>query len=449
MVLKPCFLSFYSDMRIKLILLLMLAIAAVEASAQTLYSRSQKNKYTLVQDYIDSLNIYKQRLDQALAGNDSLRAELDLTRKRPESYTMLTPLTYFGKVTGRSFSINGGDAAQMLIDSNMADMYVRRPDLVKDSQRKLNESGGIAFVPKAPVSQNVNFTTQQEREEGAVSDEPTIFTPVDLAPVRPNFWVFNGDYSLQFLQNYVSGNWYKGGESSYAMIGAVTLQLGYNDKSKVKFDNKLEMKLGMMSSQGDSVHSFKSSEDLIRLTSKLGVQASKRWYYTLQMLAETQFTHGYKSNETKVYSDFLSPLKLNFSLGMDYKVEWCKKRLTGTVNISPLAANLKYYDREANALSAGLEEGKRSKWDYGSTFTADLTWKFSDVVRWQTRLYAFSTYHRTEVEWENTFTVQLSKYISTKLFVYPRFDDNVKQRDDKYGYFQLKEYWSLGFNFTM
>lgn len=436
-------------MRRTLTILLLLPLIAVVASAQSNHNRSQKNNYTLVQDYIDSLKTYRQRLDQALAGNDSLRTELAISRKRPEGYTLITPLTYYGYVTGRTFRIDSRDTEQMMLDRAMTQMYVRRPDLVKDSQRKLTESGGIAFVPKAPVSQDVNFTTQQEKEEGLVSYEPTIVDAVDLSLVKPNFWTFNGDYSLQFLQNYVSDNWYKGGESSYAMIGAVTLQLNYNDKSKVKFDNKLEMKLGMMSSQGDSVHGFKSSEDLIRLTSKLGVQASKRWYYTLQVLAETQFTHGYKSNDTKVYSDFLSPLKLNFSLGMDYKVEWLKKRLTGTVNISPLAANLKYYDREANALSAGLDEGKRSKWDYGSTFTADLTWKFSDVVRWQTRLYAFSTYHRTEVEWENTFTIQLSKYISTKLFVYPRFDDNVKQRDDKYGYFQLKEYWSLGFNFTM
>lgn len=403
-----------------------------------------------VQTYKDSLKIYKQKLSDALSGNDSLRQQLELTRRRPETYFMLTPLTYFNGVTKRSFQISrDGDDAQGSIDQAMYYMYLKRPDLVKDHQRNISETGGITFVPTGPMHQNVNFTKQSEAESEPVADDIVVFAPVDLVKVKPNFWTFNGDYALQFLQNYVSANWYKGGESSYAMIGAATLQLNYNDKDKIKFENKLDMKLGMQSSQGDTIRRFKSSEDLLRLTSKLGIQASKKWYYTFQLLAETQFTHGYKSNDSKVYSDFMSPLKLNFALGMDYKVEWLNKRLTGAFNISPIATNFKYFGRQDLAQSAGYEEGRHGKWDLGSTITADLTWKFSDVVKWQTRLYAYTTYHRTEVEWENTFTLQLSKYISTKLFVYPRFDDSASKRNDTYGYFQLKEYWSLGFNYTM
>ena len=232
------------------------------------------------------------------------------------------------------------------------------------------------------------------------------------------------------------------------MIGAFAFNANYNDKEKIKWDNRLEMKLGMQSSQGDNEHKFKSSEDLIRLTSKLGVQSINHWYYTLQAIASTQFTHGYKSNDATVYSDFMSPLNVNLSLGMDYKVNWLKGKLAGTVNISPLAANFKYVDRLALSTKYGIDEGKHALWDLGSTFTTDLQWKFSDLIRWQTRLYAYTTYKRTEVEWENTVTFQLSKYISTKVFVYPRFDDSAKEKDSKYGYFQLKEYWSLGFNYT-
>lgn len=425
-------------------------IAASYTNAQTRNSRLGAFRHsatTLVRSYSDSISNLRKQLGSELSAEDGQTTSLD--RKRPESYSMITPLTYFNAVTSRSFGASESNEIQDGYDMAMARMYVKRPDLVKDSQRRINQSGGIAFVPNEPVKQDVNFTKQAEKEAEPKGDDITVAAPVDLVQVKPNFWTFAGDYSLQFLQNYVSDNWYKGGESNYAMIGAATLQLNYNDKDKIKFDNKLEMKLGMQSSQGDTIRSFKSSEDLIRLTSKLGVQATKKWYYTLQMLAETQFTHGYKSNDPKVYSDFMSPFKLNLSLGMDYKAEWCNKKLTGTVNISPLAANYKYYNRLNLASAAGYAEGRHAKWDFGSTFTADLTWKFSDVVKWQTRLYAYTTYHRTEVEWENTFTLQLSKYISTKVFLYPRFDDSVSKRNDKYGYFQMKEYWSLGFNYTM
>lgn len=420
----------------------------LQSLAQTSSRRSLSfSPAATVQTYIDSLTLYSYQLRRALDTNDSLRNVFD--RRRPESYLALTPLTYFNDVTRRSFSLSDPDDAQQGYDRAMTFMYIRRPDLVKDSQRNISESGTIAFVPQGPMQQDVNFTTQSEQENESINDDIIFVEPVELIRVKPNFWKFIGDYSLQFLQNYVSANWYKGGESSYAMIGAATLQINYNDKDKIKFDNKIEMKLGMQSSKGDSIHNFKSSEDLIRLTSKLGIQASKKWYYTFQTLAETQFTHGYKSNDNTVYSDFMSPFKLNLSIGMDYKVGWLKNRLTGTFNISPLATNYKYYDRLYLAASAGYAEGRHFKWDFGSTFTADLQWKFSELIRWQTRLYAYTTYHRTEVEWENTLTFQLSKYISTKIFVYPRFDDSVKKRDDTYGFFQLKEYWSLGFSYSM
>ena len=67
-------------------------------------------------------------------------------------------------------------------------------------------------------------------------------------------------------------------------------------------------------------------------------------------------------------------------------------------------------------------------------------------VRWKTRFYGYTTYHRMKMEWENTFTFVVNKYISTNLFLYPRFDDGVK-RDDKYGYFPFKEDVSLGFSY--
>lgn len=403
-----------------------------------------------IHHYADSLRYYREKLDKALAGNDSLmRSILGSPTTNSLSAEAGSPLTFKHGVAERLFGMEEGSPEQEFLDKVMMRMYIDHPELVKETERRLAESGEIAFRPNEPLHHEVDLTNQENDGdmETIVVTEPS--TPdVELVTTKPNFWTFAGDYSLQFLQNYVSDNWYKGGESSYAMIGAATFQANYNDKEKVKWDNKLEMKLGMQSSQGDTLHTYKASEDLFRFTSKLGVQATKRWYYTLQGIVQTQFTRGYKSNDAMVYSDFLSPLNVNISLGMDYKLEWFKKRLTGTVNISPLATNYKYVGRLALASRNGIDEGDHAKWDLGSTFTADLKWKFSDLIRWETRLYAFTSYHRTQVEWENTLTFQLSKYISTKVFVYPRFDDSAKTYDEKFGYFQLKEYWSMGFNYT-
>lgn len=404
----------------------------------------KKQSIDVVKQYMDSLKSAKYSLEELGLSNVK---KYDNNLKPMEMNILTTPLTFYHGVANRLFGLQNSNAHQMSIDRSLMSIYIKHPEWIIDTEQRLSEEGGIEYKPNKPIVNDEEMTSHAE-EVIIPKNQTNISEPVTLVTVRPNFWSYAGDYSLQFLQNYVSDNWYKGGESNYSMIGAATLQANYNDKEKIKWDNKLEMKLGMQSSQGDTLHNYKSSEDLIRLTSKLGVQATKKWYYTLQAIASTQFTHGYKANDQTVYSDFMSPLNVNLSLGMDYKVEWLDKRLTGTVNISPIAGNFKYVDRLSLAKKYGIDEGKHSLWDLGSTFTTDLSWAISDLIKWKTRLYAYTTYHRAEVEWENTVTFQLSKYISTQVFVYPRFDDSAKKRNSKYGYFQLKEYWSLGFNYS-
>ena len=404
----------------------------------------KKQSIDVVKQYMDSLKSAKYSLEELGLSNVK---KYDNNLKPMEMNILTTPLTFYHGVANRLFGLQNSNAHQMSIDRSLMSIYIKHPEWIIDTEQRLSEEGGIEYKPNKPIVNDEEMTSHAE-EVVIPKNQTNISEPVTLVTVRPNFWSYAGDYSLQFLQNYVSDNWYRGGESNYSMIGAATLQANYNDKEKIKWDNKLEMKLGMQSSQGDTLHNYKSSEDLIRLTSKLGVQATKKWYYTLQAIASTQFTHGYKANDPAVYSDFMSPLNINLSLGMDYKVEWFDKRLTGTVNISPIAGNFKYVDRLSLAKKYGIDEGKHSLWDLGSTFTTDLSWTISDLIKWKTRLYAYTTYHRAEVEWENTVTFQLSKYISTQVFVYPRFDDSAKKRNSKYGYFQLKEYWSLGFNYS-
>ena len=177
------------------------------------------------------------------------------------------------------------------------------------------------------------------------------FAPTDVVLKRPNFWTFGGDGNIQLLQNYVSENWYKGGESNYSMVANLTLTANYDNKSRVKFENKLEMKLGFQTSRDDTLHRFKTNNDLIRYTGKLGLQARNRWYYTIQLVANTQFARGLKSNDEKTYSDFMSPFNLSVGLGMDYKLDTKNKRLTGSVNLSAIAFNFVYVDRKDLASS--------------------------------------------------------------------------------------------------
>lgn len=390
-------------------------------------------------------------MDKIQAYVDSLKALKDsvFTRKMPKvqrgqrlrrnDMRLFLPLTYYGNVAERLFT---RDRKESPILSELMHLYLTRPDLVEGTDRMVQQQQTKLDDIKAPIHHDPTLVEK-------VADRPVEPTnvPVDVLVKRPNFWTFSGDYALQFLQNYVSGNWYKGGESNYSALVSLVMQANYNNKQKVKWENRLELKYGMQSSRSDSLHSFKSTEDLIRLTSKLGLQATKRWYYTVQFIGNTQFSHSYRSNDPKIYSAFAAPLNINLSIGMDYSVDWMNHRLKGNFHLAPLAYNMKYTRMLELTRRLGIKDGNHFLHDFGSEFTVDLEWQLMESLTWKTRLYGYSTYKRTELEWENTFTFRFNRYISSRVFIYPRFDDGVS-RDDHYAFWQLKEFASIGFQYS-
>ena len=366
-------------------------------------------------------------------------------------YRLFAPLTFYHNVANKALALDsesaGKDPVTDAIDAALMKMYMKRPDLVNTTESDLKATGSIIENVDKPIENQVEFV--EEVMQPSILDIPQDI-PDTVMVQKPKFWTYKADGFLQFMQNYVSGNWYKGGESNYSMLGALTLEANYDNKEKWIWDNKLELKLGLLLSSTDTLHKVKSNEDLIRFTSKVGLQASHRWYYTLQLQTYTQFTPGYKSNDPKVYSDFFSPFNLNLGLGMDYKVESKNKRLTGTINLSPVAINYRYVGRLSLSTSYGLDEGKHSMAEFGPLVTANIVWKFNDVISWKSRLFGFTSFKRVEVEWENTFELRVSKYITANLFLFPRFDDASKsgKYDEDLGYLQFREYSSLGFAYT-
>lgn len=409
---------------------------------------SQDNVTMILASYVDSLELYKAQIDSLQRRNDSL----NIVQKgivNSKYYRLFSPLTFDPKVTGRKIDSNTEEADNVLdqqIDEILLKTYAEHPELIETTIGRLHRSAETGKIePTAPVQRKIEMVKEIQPEKEAVVPEKD---KVELFVSKPNFWTFSGDYSLQFFQNFVSDNWYKSGESNLSMMGNVKLTANYNNKQKVKFENTLEMKLGLQTSESDTLHTYKSSQDQLRYTGKLGLQATRRWYYTAQLIATTQFMRGYKSNDKKVYSDFLSPLEANLSLGMDYNVEVWNKKLTGSVHLAPLAYNMKYVDRLDLSTRYGLEEGDHTLHDFGSQFTVTLTWKPSEMIKWDTRLYGYTTYHRAVLEWENTISFKVSKYITTNLYLYPRFDDSAK-RANGWDFWQLKEYLSLGFSYSM
>lgn len=395
-------------------------------------ARSQRRGY---EGYLSRLYAHYSDSLSRLA-NDS--TAFDSPSPTSSCYRLFTPLSLYDSSLSH-FLQPGKEPSE--IDKALLHVYLTRPDLVRTTERSLTAAGSLEATKQVKASPDIVDIIAPKPQE------PEDY-PIAVVVSKPDFWTFSGEYNMQFLQNYVSSNWYKGGQSNYSVLGSLTVEANYNNKQKVRFDNKLELKLGLQTTRGDSLHSTKTSEDLIRYTGKLGLQARHHWYYTLQTIAQTQFMRSYKSNDPKVYSDFFSPFTLNVSLGMDYNVNWLKERLTGSIHLAPFAYNFKYVDRLSLATRYGLDEGKHQLHDYGSEINIDLTYKFATNMKWRSRLYFYTTYKRTEIEWENNVVLQINRFLSTNIFVYPRFDDGA-EKDDHHGYWQFKEYCSFGFTFQL
>jgi hypothetical protein len=185
---------------------------------------------------------------------------------------------------------------------------------------------------------------------------------------------------------------------------------------------------------------------MFRFYSKLGIQASKHWYYTVSGEVNSQFVRNYQKNSDQLVSSFLSPGNVLFSIGMDFKLK--VKKLDLSVLLSPGAYNLRYVGNDnIDETKFGLDEGRKVLHDIGSKVTTTAEWQIIPSIKLNSRFYYFTNYKKVETEWENTFNFVLNRYLSTKLYLHTRFYDRVKRVKDK-GYFQLQELLTFGINYA-
>jgi hypothetical protein len=338
--------------------------------------------------------------------------------------------------------LTAGEASSKLVDKTLMDVYINNPSLVKTTEesimsKKLYRKDVVQKQDKAQATKL--FQIDKPEASGNAGES-------SLLVRKPNWWKIGGSGSLQITQNYISDNWYKGGESNNAVVANLTLYANYNDNEKVQWENLFEGKLGFNSAPSDTYHDYLISADQMRFYTKLGLQAAKNWYYTASAEFKTQFCDNYKSNSETPSAAFLAPADVNVGLGMDYKLK--KKKVNFSLVLSPLTYTLRYVGGDrVSRTSYGIEEGKRTSTSFGSEVTPTLSWTVCSAITFDTRIDYLTSYEWVRVEWESTFNFVLNKYLSTKLYVHARFDDSAAPTVGN-SHFQVKEMLSFGLNYT-
>lgn len=330
-----------------------------------------------------------------------------------------------------------------LVDRALMDMYLVDVSAARTSEEVI--MGHEVYIDEL----NKKDRMAKKKTSGFFKADEEIFsdlTMVESKIKKPNWWHSGGEGSLQITQNYISPNWYKGGETNNSVLGDFKLFFNYNDKNKIQIENLLEAKLGFNTVPSDTLRSYRVNTDLIRLSTKVGIKASKsNWFYTISGEVNTQFSRNFKKNSEELMSSFMTPFNLILNLGMDFKANGSKANFS--LLLSPVSYNFRYLKNpNVNPKNFGMEEGKRIMHDVGSKIDTKLEWKIISSIRLTSQLNYFTNYSKVVAEWENTFDFVLNRYLSTKIFFHARFDDAAKKIDN-HSYLQFKELLSFGINY--
>jgi hypothetical protein len=278
-------------------------------------------------------------------------------------------------------------------------------------------------------------------------------------------WKLGGIVTVNAQQVSLT-NWAAGGNSSISLSGLINVFARYH-KGKIVWDNNLQLGYGVIK-QGSNKKWWKN-DDKIQITSKLGREAAKHWYYSALVDFRTQFADGYNYPNDSVYiSRFMAPGYGLASLGMDYKPS-----NHFSAYISPVTGKFTFVndDKLASVGAFGVQKDiidptdstkfiqrhKTHREEFGAYVKLQYQTKVMENITFQTIVELFSNYfhnpQNVDVNWTTLTTFKVNKFISATLSTQLIYDDDIKSvklkatDPDKGPAVQFKQVLGVGFSY--
>lgn len=266
---------------------------------------------------------------------------------------------------------------------------------------------------------------------------------------QDTLWKTSATTSLNFSQVSLS-NWAAGGENSMSALFMVNYSANYK-KDKLSWDNTFDLRYGFLKQEGDDL---RKSDDLIDISSKLGIEAGGKWHYSALLNFKSQFATGYEydDDDTRTeISKFMAPGYLTAALGMDYKTD------NFSAMLAPVAGKFTFVtdDDLSDAGAFGVDEGDKMRAELGANVALAYKKEVLKNVTLDTNLGLFSNYldnpQNVDVDWKVQFNMKVNDYLSANLITHMIYDDDVKITDSDTGIsgakLQFMESFGVGLTF--
>lgn len=326
-------------------------------------------------------------------------------------------------------------------------------DLRADMRNTITTQNADLYVTVFDKLPNIDGITNYRVEAPAIQ-------AIDIVPIRPfNFddklkiqaielkkWIWEVNTLFQITGNAISENWHKGGNSNLSTLTVVGAKLNFDNKKNMIWENKGEWKMGVYSVLNDTsaLRKFNFNDDILDLSSKLGVKAGGNWYYSALLKFSTQFFRNYKSvNDTILKTALFAPVKFEFGIGMDYKY---KKILS--VMFAPVSYRYIYVNKRdgVNPNLFGIETGKNELSEIGSSVEVQFNYSPIKDVRLESKFSFYTNYNKMLVDWETICNFTINRFTSTRLVFNPRYDSTVIYKGAEKAKIQYRSLMSVGFS---
>lgn len=273
-------------------------------------------------------------------------------------------------------------------------------------------------------------------------------------------WRIGGDGTVGFSQTYLE-NWKKGGQSALSLLIILKGFANYSSSdNKVKWENSGEIRNGWIRPGGSDAE-LQKNDDKFEITSRFGLSAFKKWFYSTEFNYETQFFNGYRyptSSNPDPISAFMAPARTFFKIGLDYK-----PNKNFSLFLSPLTLkNVFVKDTvKIDQTKFGIDADKRGFWEPGLNADLNLKKDITSDISYETKYKMFINYKQPfgnlDINWENMVVMQLTDHINLRMMVHLIFDEDVlfpvyDANDVKIGEepkLQLKEFINIGFTYKI